>query len=130
KALATDLKPLGAVPEERQRGDASLREYLRERFVARLAEPTAAELARVAGTGPLPRRALHAVRAVLLGAVASHEAPAHLLDKPLARVLDACIEAFAASLVVEADQIALDLPSAAIEMRAAAVRDALARVAS
>jgi cellulose synthase operon protein C len=122
--LQADLKPLGAVPEERQRGDAGLREYLRERFVARLADPLVAELSR--GTAAPPPRAAAAVRAVLMGAVASHDAPAHLLERPLDRVIEAAVEAFSAALVAEAEQPDVDAPSAALELRAMALRDAFA----
>lgn len=128
--LATDLRPLGALPEERQRADAGLREYLRERFVARLADPVIAELSRRALDreilGAVPPRAAAGVRAVLMGAVASHDAPAHLLESALDRVIEAAVEAFAAGLVAEAEAPLPDAPSAALELRAAALRDALA----
>ncbi len=120
--LRGDLKPLGALPEERQRGDAGLREYLRERFVARLADPLVAELSR--GMSDAPPRAAAAVRAVLMGAVASHDAPAHLLERPLDRVIEAAVEAFAAALVTEAEQPDLEAPGAALELRAMALREA------
>jgi GTP-binding protein EngB required for normal cell division len=120
--LRADLRPLGALPEERQRSDAGLREYLRERFVARLAEPVVAELSR--GTSDPPPRASAAVRAVLMGAVASHDAPAHLLESSLDRVLEAAVEAFAAALATEAEQTELEAPSAALERRAFALREA------
>jgi GTP-binding protein EngB required for normal cell division len=126
--LGADLRPLGALPEERQRADAGLREYVRERFVARVADPLVAELSRRAAPGGSitpPPRAAAAVRAVLMGAVASHDAPAHLVDRPLDRVIEAALEAFAVALVAEAEQPAGDAPSAALEMRAAALRDAL-----
>jgi cellulose synthase operon protein C len=120
--LRGDLAPLGAIPEDRQRGDAGLREYLRERFVARLADPVVAELSR--GMAAPPPRAAAAVRAVLMGAVASHDAPAHLLEKPLDRVLEAAVEAFAAALLAEAEQPEVEAPSAALELRAGALREA------
>ncbi|APR77122.1 Putative ATP /GTP binding protein [Minicystis rosea] len=131
--LASDLRPLGALPEERQRADAGLREYVRERFVARLSEPLVNELAKraaardgaPAGAALVPPRATAAVRAVLMGAVASHDAPAHLIDRPLDRVIEAALEAFAAALVAEADAPASEGPSAALELRASALRDAL-----
>jgi hypothetical protein len=121
--LREDLKPLGALPEERQRGDAGLREYLRERFVARLADPVVAELSRGLGEAP-PPRAGAAVRAVLMGAVASQDAPAHLLEGPLSRVLEAAVEAFAAALSAEASQREVEEPAAALELRALALREA------
>jgi GTP-binding protein EngB required for normal cell division len=126
EALRDDLKPLGALPEERQRSDAGLREYLRERFVARLADPVVGELSR--GLGPAPPRAAAAVRAVLMGAVASHDAPAHLLERPLDRVLEAAVEAFAAGLSAEAEEPAAEAPSTALEHRAAALWEALRAV--
>jgi GTP-binding protein EngB required for normal cell division len=126
RVLEADLKPLGELPEERQRGDAGLREYLRERFVARLGDPVIAELARAAlgASAAPPPRAGAAVRAVLMGAVASHDAPAHLLERPLDRVLEAAIEAFAAALVAEAEQPEDEAPSAALEHRTAALHEA------
>jgi GTP-binding protein EngB required for normal cell division len=122
--LRADLKPLGALPEERQRSDAGLRDYLRERFVARLADPVVAELSK--GMSEPPARAAAAVRAVLMGAVASHDAPAHLLERPLDRVLEAAVEAFAVALVTEAEQPAVEAPSAALELRTAALSEAFA----
>src|SRR6185437_43479 len=122
ETLRADLKPLGALPEERQRGDAGLREYLRERFVARLADPLVAELSR--GMTAAPPRGAAAVRAVLMGAVASHDAPAHMLERPLDRVIEAAVEAFAAALVVEAEQPEEEAASAALEVRAMALREA------
>ncbi len=135
--LQADLKPLGELPEERQLGDPGLREYLRERFVARLADPVVAELVRGAfaaapmggpgapqtplGAAFVPPRGAAAVRAVLMGAVASHDAPAHLLERPLDRVLEAAAEAFAAALLVEAQEPEADAPFAALELRAAAL---------
>lgn len=127
RVLQTDLRPLGELPDERQRGDAGLREYLRERFVARLADPVIAEIVRGSGI-EAPPRAAAAVRAVLMGAVASHDAPAHLLERPLDRVLEVVVEAYAAALQVEAEQPAIEAPSAAIELRAEALREALAPV--
>jgi hypothetical protein len=122
--LRGDLKPLGALPEDRQRNDAGLREYLRERFVARLADPVVAELSK--GLGEVPARGAAAVRAVLMGAVASHDAPAHLLESSLDRVLEAAVEAFAAALVTEAEKEGVEAPSAALEVRAAALNEAFA----
>lgn len=122
--LATDLKPLGALPEERQRADAGLREYLRERFVARLADPVVTELGR-GSPEPAPARASAAVRAVLMGAVASHEAPAHLLERSLDRVLEAAVEAYAAGLAAEAEQPVAEPPSAELEARVGALLEAM-----
>lgn len=121
--LAADLKPLGALPEDRQRADAGLREYLRERFVARLADPVVSELSR--GGTAAPPRAAAAVRAVLMGAVASHDAPAHLLEGPLDRVIEAAVEAYSAALVAEAAEPLPEAPSAALELRAGALAEVL-----
>ena len=122
--LKADLKPLGALPEDRQRGDAGLREYLRERFVARLADPVVTELSR--GMSDPPSQAAAAVRAVLMGAVASHDAPAHLLERPLDRVIEAAVEAFAAALITEASHPDVEAPTAALELRAMALQEAFA----
>jgi GTP-binding protein EngB required for normal cell division len=121
--LREDLKPLGAIPEERQRGDAGLREYLRERFVARLADPVVKELSRGLGEA-VPPRAAAAVRAVLMGAVASHDAPAHLLEGALDRVIEAAVEAFAQALTAEAEKVAVEEPGAVLEVRAGALEAA------
>lgn len=127
KLLQADLRPLGALPEERQEGDAGLRAYLRERFVARLAEPVIAELTRASGAqaSASARGAASAVRAVLMGAAASHDAPARLLEQALGPVLEASVEAFAEALVAEADAPIAEAPSAALERRVSALRDAL-----
>jgi cellulose synthase operon protein C len=60
-----------------------------------------------------------------MGAAAAHDAPAHLLESPLDRVLEAAIEAFAAALLVEAEEPIAEAPSAALELRAQALKDAL-----
>jgi GTP-binding protein EngB required for normal cell division len=124
RALAGDLRPLGELPEERQRADAGLREYVRERFVTRLAEPAVAELSRAAAVQASPR-AIAAVRAVLLGAVAAHEAPAGLAEQPLEPIFEAAAEAFAAALTADADQPIAEAPSGPAELRAAALAQAL-----
>ncbi len=141
RLLQADLRPLGEIPEERQRGDAGLRAYLSERFVTRLADPVIAELIRAAvgaqGTGPLggvsgavalpwaPPRASAAVRAVLMGAAASQDTPAALIERPLDRVLEAAVDAFASALLVEAEQPLQDSPFSALELRAEALQAAL-----
>jgi hypothetical protein len=61
-----------------------------------------------------------------MGAVASHDAPAHLLEGPLDRVLEAAVEAFAAALVTEAETPAVEAPSAALELRTLALREVFA----
>ncbi|MEO5729124.1 MAG: dynamin family protein [Byssovorax sp.] len=131
RLLTADLRPLGELPEDRQRNDAGLREYLRERFVARLAEPVVGELARAAsGAGaialdPLPARAAAAVRAVLMGAAAAHDAPAALVERPLDRILEAVVEAFAAALLAASEEPVSEAASAALELRAEALSAAL-----
>jgi len=136
RLLAADLRPLGELPEERQRNDAGLREYLRERFVARLAEPVVAELARAASGAaaialdPLPARASAAVRAVLMGAAAAHDAPAALVERPLDRILEAVVEAFAAALLAASEEPVSEAASAALELRAEALDAALRAAAA
>ena len=126
KLLRADLRPSVRSPTSASRTDIGLREYLRERFVARLADPIVAELSRAASVTPAPpSRARAAVRAVLMGAGAAHDAPAQLLERPLDRVLEAAIDAFAAALLVEAEQPIPPAPSAALELRAAALSAAL-----
>jgi GTP-binding protein EngB required for normal cell division/tetratricopeptide (TPR) repeat protein len=146
RLLQADLRPLGEIPEERQRGDAGLREYLSERFVSRLADPVIAELTRAAAgappTGPLggvsgsvllpwaPPRAAAAVRAVLMGAAASQDTPAALIERPLDRVLEAAVDAFASALLVEAEQPLQESPFSALELRAEALQEALPQPAA
>jgi GTP-binding protein EngB required for normal cell division len=136
RLLAADLRPLGELPEERQRNDAGLREYLRERFVARLAEPVVAELGRAASGAasipiePLPARAAAAVRAVLMGAAAAHDAPAALVERPLDRILEAVVEAFAAALLAASEEPVSEAASAALELRAEALDAALRAAAA
>ncbi|MFO0758185.1 MAG: dynamin family protein [Byssovorax sp.] len=146
RMLGADLRPLGEIPDVRQRGDAGLRAYLGERFVSRLADPLIAELTRAAqsaapagvtstaGSAPAlpwaPPRAAAAVRAVLMGAAASQDTPASLLDRPLDRVIEAAIDAYAAALMAEAEQPIPDSPFAALELRAAALQEALPQAPS
>jgi cellulose synthase operon protein C len=127
KLLQADLRPLGALPEERQQGDAGLRAYLRERFVARLVEPVTSELSQAAGVEAAAgvRGAEAAVRAVLMGAAASHDAPARLLEQALGPVLEAAVDAFAEALIAEAEAPIVEAPSAALERRIAALHEAL-----
>ena len=136
RLLTADLRPLGELPEDRQRNDAGLREYLRERFVARLAEPVVAELARAAAGAasiaiePLPARAAAAVRAVLMGAAAAHDAPAALVERPLDRILEAVVDAFAAALLAASEEPVSEGASAALELRAEALDAALRAAAA
>jgi hypothetical protein len=67
------------------------------------------------------------VRSVLLGAVAAHDAPANLADRPLESVFEATVEAFAAALAAEAEQPLPEAPSAVVEQRIAALSAALVR---
>jgi GTPase SAR1 family protein len=122
--LAADLRPLAELPEDRRRGDPGLRAYVLERVVARLTEPVALEIGRAVSVTP-PSRAIAAVRAVIMGAVAASESPADLVQRPLERVLWAAIDAFAGALLAEAAQARPPAASAAIEQRALAMRSAL-----
>ncbi len=126
RALSSDLRPLGALPIERQRTDAGLGEYLRERFVARLTDPLLHEIASVAKLprDAVPARAGAVVRAVLLGAVAATDTPAELVSAPIDRVIEAVIEAYAAALTAVAEAPITEAPSAALARRVEALRDA------
>jgi len=126
RTLSTDLRPLGEINDERTRQDPGLVAYVQERFVSRLTDPVVQEIARAAGTSA-PSRAVASVRAVLMGAIAAFESPAERVDRPMGRVLEAAIEAFAGALVTEADVGRPAAPFAAVEQRAAMVRDAFSR---
>ncbi|WP_437300674.1 dynamin family protein [Sorangium sp. So ce426] len=143
RELASDLRPIAALPEERKRADASVRAYVQERLVARLSWPLSAEIARAAragaepgargasgargveegGAAPSPRAAAH-VRAVLMGMVAVHDAPDELAARPIEGVVEAAIDAFAMALSAEAEAPVPPPASAAIELRAQALRAA------
>ena len=125
RLLAADLRPLAELPDDRRRGDPGLRAWVVERVVARLAEPVAHEIARAVSAPALPARAVAAVRAVLMGAVAAVEVPADLADRPLDRIVMAAIDALASALVAEAVQPPPPTPAAAIEQRLDALRSAL-----
>jgi len=134
RALAADLRPLGDMTDERQRLDSALQTYVQDRFVFRLTDPLVSEIRRAVDV-PLPSgsslpqfkstRVVAAVRAVLMGAVATLEGPVDRLDRPLGRVIEAAVAAFASALLVEADTAMPQAPFAAIEQRATMVRDAL-----
>jgi hypothetical protein len=128
--LISDLRPLAAFSTVdagvARAAPSGARAYAEERFVARLGEPLVAEIARAAEV-LTPPRASSAVRAVLAGAAAAHEAPSVLADRPLGRVLEAAIDAFAAALAAESARVDPLPPSAAIEQRAEALRAALTR---
>lgn len=130
RALAADVRPLAALSPDRRGQSSAPRAYVEERFVARLADPIVKEIVRVLWSEgeqvpPLYRPTL-AVRAVLYGAVASQAAPVQLAEEGLAPILDAAIIAFSVAL---AEQTADDLPPSphsAAELRAGALRAALA----
>ncbi|WP_437282524.1 dynamin family protein [Sorangium sp. So ce375] len=140
RELASDLRPIAALPEERKRTDASVRAYVQERLVARLSWPLSAEIAKAARAGaepgargasgaaggdaaPSPRAAAH-VRAVLMGMVAVHDAPQELAARPIEGVVEAAIDAFAMALSAEAEAPVPPPASAAVELRAQALRAA------
>ncbi|WP_437593848.1 dynamin family protein [Sorangium sp. So ce1000] len=140
RELASDLRPIAALPEERKRTDASVRAYVQERLVARLSWPLSAEIARAARAGaepaargargadegggaPSSRAAAH-VRAVLMGMVAVHDAPDELAARPIEGVVEAAIDAFAMALSAEAEAPLPPPASAAVELRAQALRAA------
>jgi small GTP-binding protein len=125
RLLASDLRPLAEVSDERQGTDAGLRAYVEERFVARLAEPLALELARAGSLADPPKSAARAARAVLMGAAASHAQASDLMERPIERVVEAAVEAFAAALLSEAAEPQAGAPWAALEQRAQAVSEAL-----
>jgi hypothetical protein len=104
--------------------DLGLQAYVEERFVTRLTDPIVHEISKLAGIAAPPTAAA-AVRAVLLGAVAASDPTLAPQDRPLARIIDAAIAAFAAVLVTEASEALPPAPFAALEQRAALVRDAL-----
>ncbi len=124
KVLVTDLKPLRRLGDDEQGLDPGLQAYVEERFVARLTDPIVQEIVRLAGVSA-PPSASAAVRAVLLGAVSALDPTMAPQDRPLARIIDAAIAAFAAALVTEASGALPAAPFAALEQRAALVRDAL-----
>jgi len=124
KILVADLRPLRRLGEGQQALDPSLHAYVEERFVARLTDPIVQEIAKLAGVRA-PASAAAAVRAVLLGAVSALDPTLALQDQPLVRIVDAAIAAFAAALVAEAGEALPSAPFAALEQRAALVRDAL-----
>jgi GTP-binding protein EngB required for normal cell division len=126
RTLSTDLRPLGEINDERTRQDPGLVAYVQERFVSRLTDPLVQEIARAAEISA-PPRAVAAVRAVLMGAIAAFESPAERVDRPMGRVLEAAVEAFAGALATEADVGRPAAPFAAVEQRAAMVRDAFSR---
>jgi len=93
--------------------------------VARLADPVTQAIAEAAAVVLVPPRAGAAVRATLAGAAAAHEQPSVLADRPLGRIVEACIDGFAAALAAESVRVDPPAPSAALEQRAQALRAAL-----
>jgi len=66
------------------------------------------------------------VRGVLMGMVAVHQVPAELVQQSIEGVIEAAIDAFAMALLAEAEQPVPPPPGAALELRAEAMRTALA----
>jgi GTP-binding protein EngB required for normal cell division len=130
RSLHADLRPLSAFASREGGGDVvqaapdGARAYAEERLVARLAEPVTQAIAEAAAV-LVPPRAGAAVRATLAGAAAAHEQPSVLADRPLGRIVEACIDAFAAALAAESVRVDPPAPSAALEQRAEALRAAL-----
>ncbi|MEZ4302591.1 MAG: dynamin family protein [Polyangiaceae bacterium] len=131
KSLVSDVRPLAALPLDRRgSGSPGPRAYVEERFVARLADPIVREIVKLlwedgAEVPPLYRPSL-AVRAVLYGAVASQASPVGLAEEPLTAIIDAAVMAFAVALAEQTAEEAPPSPLAAIELRAKALRAALA----
>lgn len=124
RILVADLRPLRRLGEGQEAKDPSMQAYVEERFVARLTDPIVQEIVKLADV-QAPTSATAAVRAVLLGAVSALDPTMAPQDQPLVRIVDAAIAAFAAALVAEAGEALPSAPSAALEQRAALVRDAL-----
>ncbi|AKT40686.1 dynamin family protein [Chondromyces crocatus] len=134
RQLALDLRPIAELPEERKHRDPGMRAYAQERFIARLSGPLSVEIAKVAQPfmpegvtveGRAEARARAQVRAVLMGVVSVHPAPAELSDQSLEGVVEAAVDAFALALLSEAEEVVPSPPSAALELRAQAVKAAL-----
>lgn len=124
RVLVADLRPLRRLGDGEQGIDPALQAYVEERFVARLTDPIVQEIAKLAAV-PVPAGATAAVRAVLLGAVSALDPTLAPQDRPLVRIIDAAIAAFAAALIMEASGALPAAPFAVLEQRAALVRDAL-----
>jgi small GTP-binding protein len=124
RVLVADLRPLRRLGDSEQGIDPGLQAYVEERFVARLTDPIVQEIAKLAGVAA-PSTATATVRAVLLGAVSALDPTLAPQDRSLVRIIDAAIAAFAAALVTEASSALPLAPFAALEQRAALVRDAL-----
>jgi hypothetical protein len=123
KLLAADLRPFSELSDEHRRSAPGFRAYVQERFAARLLGPIVQEISRAGGI-EAPDRAVMAVRAVLAGAISARDAPERG-DAPVVRILETAVELFASALTVEAEAPEPPAPAAAIEQRAAALRDAL-----
>jgi hypothetical protein len=125
RLLSADLRPLAEVAEGREATDPALRAYVEERFVARIADALAAEIGRAAQMTDPPKAAVRAVRALLMGASAGHPQVLDFVERPMERVVEAAVEAFAAALMSEASAPPAGAPWAALEQRAQAVSEAL-----
>ncbi|MBK8256967.1 MAG: dynamin family protein [Polyangiaceae bacterium] len=128
RQLAADVRPLAALSGDRRNAEAS-RSYVEERFVARLAEPIVREIVAILWAEgdekpPLYRPSL-AVRAVLFGAAAAHEAPATLVDESLVPIMDAAVVAFSVALAEQTAEEPPPSPHSAMELRARALKQAL-----
>lgn len=124
RVLIADLRPVKRMGDGEQGIDPGLQAYVEERFVARLTDPIVQEIAKLAGVAT-PSTATSAVRAVLLGAVSAFDPTLAPQDRPLVRIIDAAIMAFASALNAEAQGALPPAPFAALEQRSALVRDAL-----
>lgn len=125
RLLAADLRPLSEVADGQRASDEGLRVYAEERFAARLTDPVAAEIARLARMSAPPKSAARAVRSVLMGAAAASPSIVDLAERPMDRVMEAAVEAFAAALSSEATVQVVSSPSAVVEQRAQAISHAL-----
>lgn len=128
RELAADLRPIAEVSDGRQASDAGLVAYAEERFAARLTDAAAGAIGRIAKLSAPPASAARAVRSVLMGAAAAATTSGSigdLLDRPLDRVMEAAVVAFAAALTSEAAAEPLVSPSTALEARAVCVAEAL-----
>ncbi len=144
RELASDLRPIAALPEERKRTRRQ-RPRLRAGAARGAAELAALRRDREGGAGRRGaggarrarrerrrRRRCRAVAAgggprarVLMGMVAVHDAPDELAARPIEGVVEAAIDAFAMALSAEAEAPVPPPASAAVEPRAQALRAAL-----
>lgn len=123
--LARDLVPVQALREEQRRLDPSVRAYVEERAVTRIAAPLAEALAR-AVERPTTEAEITAVRAVIVGAVAALDGPDGIADR-LERVIVAAALACADALRAEARHPLSGTPFAILARRLSAFERALLR---